>query len=256
MSKVFFVNIGANKLDRSRARSPLFKNGKFVYVPFSQKRKVGGNYSRYPRRVKAFVHNIKGYVTHNDPDWRNFTYGDNCSHGRASALREAKEGDVLLFWGLLWCNCGKKWDSFTDNCGWYLLGAIRIDEILRPNQTPKDARRSNTHRAKKNAHFREGILAPGNFVFIGHRRYSKLFSKAVDLQVERSRGLLFRTIRSADGEKLKSPWYSSVRACRAVWNLDDSKQLSRAKIMRKKILKQTGYDLLRDMSRCKYYKIR
>jgi hypothetical protein len=44
--------------------------------------------------------------THDDPDWTNLTYGDDCANGRAGSLKQVTEGDILLFWGMLWGNRG------------------------------------------------------------------------------------------------------------------------------------------------------
>ncbi len=64
-------------------------------------------------------------------------------------------------------------------------------------------------------------------------------------------GLLYRTIHTASGGRLSlkgTPrWNTSLRASRAVWDLDIPKDRARAKIARDAILRQTGYDLLRDL---------
>src|SRR5712691_3086502 len=53
-------------------------------------------------------------------------------------------------------------------------------EILVQRQKPSDASTpDNVKRAAQNAHFYRGILGTGNRVFLGSRRYSKRFPKAV-----------------------------------------------------------------------------
>ena len=54
-----------------------------------------------------------------------------------------------------------------------LIGALRIDEILKAGQKPKDAKPSNAQAAAQNAHFLngKGVLDPHNFVFIGSKSH-------------------------------------------------------------------------------------
>ncbi|SRR6266480_1592494 len=99
MSKIFLVNVGANTSDRSRARSPVFKGGRFIYVPFSFKRRGNDGFKDYPARTRPFIRTMHGRSTHCDPDWDNYTYGDNCLNRRARALATARAGDILLFGG-------------------------------------------------------------------------------------------------------------------------------------------------------------
>ena len=198
MSKVFLVNVGANTSDASRARSPIFKNGRFVYVPFSFKRRGNDGHKDYPKATRPFIRAMYGRSTHCDPDWENFTYGDYCLNRRASALSNVRSGHILLFWGLLWHSMTKNWDGFTGEKGWYLFGAFRVDEVLIQRQRPTDASTpDNRKRAAQNVHFYRGILDTGNRVFIGSRRYSKRFPKAVPFYTEDrvARGRLHRMVR-------------------------------------------------------------
>ncbi len=204
MSKVYLINVGANSSDSSRARSPIFEDDRFIYVAFSFKRRGVDGHLEYPKPTRPFIRNMQGRGTHRDPDWSNLTYGDQCSNRRAAALRRVEVGDILLFWGLLWRNDGKTWQSFD-----------------------------------------------GQRVFIGNKRRSKLFRRAVDLQTTQGSGLLFRTIRAASGKHLslhgKIPWNSSTRSCRVIWDLELPDHRARARIARKAIFQKTGYDLLRDI---------
>jgi hypothetical protein len=194
---------------------------------------------------------MHGRSTHCDPDWENFTYGDYCLNRRARALASVRSGHILLFWGLLWHSTSKNWDGFTGEKGWYLFGAFRVEEVLVQRQRPTDARTpDNRKRASQNVHFYRGILDTGNRVFIGSRRYSKRFPKAVPFYTEDSR-LLFDTVRTRGGQHVRihsrPRWISSTRPCRAVWDLGMSAQRLRAKIIRDAILQHTDYDLLRDI---------
>lgn len=166
MSKIFLVNVGANTSDSSRARSPIFKAGRFVYVPFSFERRGNDGRRDYPAATRPFIHNMDGRTTHRDPDWDNYTYGDNCLNRRARALARARPGDILLFWGLLWDNTSKRWDGFTGEKGWYLLGAFRIQEVFVQGQRPRDSSTPYAaKRAAKNAHFDRDILGKGGTCF-------------------------------------------------------------------------------------------
>ncbi|HYX71978.1 MAG TPA: hypothetical protein VE732_04350 [Nitrososphaera sp.] len=222
MSRIFLINVGANTSHESLARSPIFNGDRFIYVSFPH---VGERGTRpYPVAARPFIRNVSIYETHSDPDWENLTYGDYCANPRALALKQAVPGDILLFWALLWRNLGEAWEGFTGEKGWYLIGALRIDEILKEGQKASDAKSSNVARAAKNAHFYRSTLDRHNVVFIGSKSYSCLFPKAVDFLVDGSESdLLFRTVRIANGTLLKPNgkihWSSATRSCRAVWDL-------------------------------------
>jgi hypothetical protein len=247
MSKIYLINVGANSQHSSIARSPRFANGKFVFVPFPYKGDM--QVRPYPVRCKPFVNTDD--PTHDDPDWQNLTYGDDCANRRAAALGRVVEGDILLFWGMLWENTGDKWDDFSKptQAGWYLIGALHVAEILKGSQRPTDARPNHIARAAQNIHFENGQLSEKEHVFIGERRHSAIFPKAVDLKVYEPDGLMYRTMRAASGAPLalngRPRWYSSLRSCRALWDLtiEDHRQL--AEIVRDEILREnSGYDLL------------
>jgi hypothetical protein len=151
---------------------------------------------------------------------------------------------------LLWANKGSTWGDFTGERRWCIIGALRVREILRPGQRPGDAKSSRVARAGKNAHFWRKKLQPGDYVFLGCTKLSRLFPKAVDLQVSSRTGLLYKTIRTAQGAKLtpntKPRWNSSLRSIRAIWDLSIAEEHIRAKFARDAILRQTGYDLLKE----------
>jgi len=249
MSKVFLVNVGANTKHSGMARSPVFPDGSFHYVSFPHPGLLGRR--PYPGAIRRFTRNVDPWHTHFDPDWENLTYGDSCLNRRSLALRRVAVGDTLLFWGLLWRNIGQQWVDFTGERGWYFIGVLRIDQILLEGQVPAEAGPANARRAAKNVHFSGGTLEAGNRVFIGNPTYSALFPKAVDLEATRTSGLLFKTIRTADGHRLKlygkRNWTSSTRACRVIWDLDMSQERARANIVRAAILRQAGQDILRDL---------
>jgi hypothetical protein len=247
MSKIYLINVGANSNHSSVARIPLFEKGTFMYVSFPHSGLRGVR--PYPAEVRPFVRGIDFNDTHFDPDWENLTYGDGCDTPRAGALKRVVENDVLLFWGLFWINNGGGWDGFTGERRWCLMGALRVREILEEGQRPTDAKSpSRIERARHNVHFCTGGLDQGNRVFLGCTRRSQLFPFAVDLEVGKRTGLLYRTIQTASGGKLslggKPAWSSSLRSCRVVWDLDEPKSRKLAEIARDRIYAKTGYDLL------------
>ena len=249
MSNVYLVNIGANTAHSSQARSPLFDDGTFTFVSFPHPNKPG--IRPYPVEAQPFVKKKFINQTHSDPDWKNLTYGDDCRNRRAIALKKVVEDDVLLFWGLLWRNTGKEWKTFTSERRWCLIGALRVREILKPGQLPTDAKSTRVKRAQQNVHFHREELEPGNFVFIGCTRYSRLFPVAVDLEVTNQSGLLYRTVRTGSGNPLtlngKPKWSNSLRSCRRIWDLSDHNSKRLAQIASKRISEVTGYDLLADL---------
>jgi hypothetical protein len=247
MSKIYLLNIGANNSHHSSARSPRFADGSFVYVPFPWE---GEHARQYPGTCAPFIRTSPN-STHDDPDWPNLTYGDDCGNGRAGNLRSVREGDILLYWSLLWDNAGNRWTDFTGQKGWYLIGALRVAEILTGGQRPTDARPEHTERAQENVHFGSGPLPPTHRVFIGDPRYSTLFGQGVDLQGDRKDGLVYRTMGDKNGNPLlfdaTAKWYSYLRTCRAMWDLDVAHDRRLARIVRDSIGTVNDFDLLADV---------
>ena len=248
MSRVFLVNIGSNRSHSTIARSPLFEDGSFLFVPFPD---VGGVWVRnYPRSCRPFVRTTS-LETHDDPDWTNLTYGDDCANGRARSLQQVTEGAILLFWGMLWGNRGNSWQHFDGSCGWYLFGALRIAEIIYGGQRATQVRPENVARARQNVHFVNGPLPQTHRVFIGDQQYSTRFQRAVDLEVNRENGLLYRTIRTAGGQPLAlngtPKWNSSLRSCRPIWDLRVANDRQLAQTVCDAIAAINDYNLLADM---------
>ena len=251
MSKVYLVNVAANRGHASIARCPIFENDTFIFVPFPRP----GTHGRRAcaKRAQPFLRGVDPRDVHDDPDWEALTYGDNCANPRALALKRVQPNDILLFWALLWRNRGSDWSGFSGEHGWYLIGALRVREILDGGQRAADAAMANRARAARSVHFASGEpLAADNRVFIGSRRYSKLFPKAVDFQVTQGSGLIYRTLRTAGGHRLnrlgKRSWFTATRACRAIWDLDEPEERKRAQIAATAIRDYTGYDLLDQMA--------
>jgi hypothetical protein len=244
--KIFLVNVGANVSHQSYAKSPLFADGGFVFVPFPHKK---GKQERcpYPINARPFTRNLDLYQTHADPDWPNLTYGDTLSNGRASRLKEVEPGDILLFWALLWGNEGDDWSTFTKDQSWHLIGALRVEEMVPSGQSAATASKTNRTRVSKNVHFANGKLNDTDQVFIGDRNHSQLFSYAVPFVNPFSkRCLLYRTVRTADDYLLPEDkhWSGFVRACRPICDLETKDGLKRATLLRDAIAACNEFDLL------------
>lgn len=252
MSSIYLVNIGANTSHSGKARSPIFEDGSFIYVPFPTKRPKRG--PGYPADALPFLRDIGRRCTHADPDWEGLSYGDRCSNPRGASLRRVAIGDILLFWGLLWRNVGRDWAGFTGDRGWYLLGALRVEEIAEAGQSLDLVSPRNRSRASRNAHFLSGhgVVPEEERVFLGAARYSKRFSRPIDLAVTKPSGIMYRAFTSSGGSLLSygttPSWRSSLRSCRRIWDLRDRADRNRAELVRDAILGSDGFDLLRDMS--------
>jgi hypothetical protein len=279
MCSIYVINIGANTNHSSQARSPIFDDKSFQFVAFCADPKKEVHRSKYPPEMLPFTNlKKKNLETHNDPNWKKLTYGDDCSAPRARALKKVKHGDILLFWGLLWRNGGKSWDGFVSpldgNKGWYLIGAMRVQKVIVANSTLEslsDGERSGIEtperlspdercRIEKNVHFKDRRLPTDHWVFLGYhnKEYSRLFDKAVPLWVPNSntgdgweRSLMHRCFRSADEHRLRlkiSPrWSSSLRTCRKMWDMRYSEQRKRAKSVRDAIRNHNkDFDLLKN----------
>src|SRR3989337_192021 len=72
MSKIFLINIGANKSHASIARSPIFPSDQFVYISFPSKR-TRGAVCPYPPGARPYLRLSKLRQTHLDPDWEGLT---------------------------------------------------------------------------------------------------------------------------------------------------------------------------------------
>lgn len=249
MPKIYLINVGANSNHARSAKSPIFADGSFVYVSFPLPPGVEGKYS-YNSEAWAFTNGLTWHQTHNDPDWEHLTYGDRLSNPRAAALSRVDPGDILLFWALLWRNDGDCWIDFTNDKAWYLIGAIRVDEVLKAGQSFTDAKPKNRSKAKFNEHFWDDHLSleHKDYVFIGDPEHSTLFDLAVPLiDGQLSSSLLYRCYRTKSGDKLPLNgvhWSSFTRSCRAVWNLENVTDRKLAKRLQESIIKLNDYDLL------------
>lgn len=228
----------------------MFADGSFLFVSFPTK--TLSRTQAYSVEASSYIRGVDEWRTHADPDWARMTYGDYCANPRAGALKRANKGDILLFWALLWSNAGANWEGFTGERSWYLVGALRIDAVLRGGDAVALLPDPLRERASKNAHIEgDERLRPDHYVFIGDVQHSCCFRRAVELGVTRSDGLLYQAITTAAGIPLSlggpPAWQSSLRSCRPVWDLDRSGDLERARLVRDAISAKNEFDLLKGL---------
>ena len=137
-NRIFLINVGVNA--SHSAQSPIFPDGRFEFLPIPEEREWWS--PPLPTYAKLDCFNQPGepltrYTTdrhrgihvHNDPEFETFTYGDNCAESpRAAALAQVEQGDYLLFLARLVDHVNGK---FTKNAGFYFIGYIRVENILR-----------------------------------------------------------------------------------------------------------------------------
>lgn len=231
MPRIYLINVGANTAHARVARSPIFPDGRWVYVPFPN----GRTGQPFPAETRPFVRVERGTLSHLDPDWDCLTYGDCCANRRARALLNVEPKDFLLFWGLLWKvdgDGGTVWD--TKERGWYLFGAIRVQRVLKEGERTGDLPADARIRARQNAHVTGGRVEERRDVrvFVGQPARSVRFGSAVDLGVGDDHGLLRRIVRTNDGRLVEwnqSPrWNSATRSCRAILDLERAEDRKRA----------------------------
>ncbi|SRR6266571_132041 len=252
MPKIYLINVGANTGDQRIARSPLFDDGRFVFVTFPDK--DGSWQTPFPREAWPFVREPEKRTTHLDPDWDHLSYGDVCSNPRAGALTSVVENDILLFWALLWEIPDKDHNVFNvskDSRKWCLIGALRVEQILESGESIAKLPKGSRERARHNAHV-QGELVEGRKsvrVFLAHPKYSAKFDLAVDLGIDRADSLLRKTVYTADGKKIvwnsKPHWGSVTRTCRAILDLSIPENKNRAELLRRSIKRlNPNFDLL------------
>jgi hypothetical protein len=233
MASIYLLNVGANA--SSVARSPVFANGSFVFVPFN----VSDDLTQvrpYPEPCKEFVRPTFRdlEIAHDDPDWTNKTYGDCLIQSRSSNLRKVEAGDILLFWGRLWPHAGKGgWSGFRQaqvrkvgnnyRTGAYLIGALRVRRKVRAKTTDLSA--------DELRRLQVAIQYPPCYhdvVFLGEDNpiYSGLFPKAVSLEEnECPNGLLYRCFRKEGGSEIeRHNWMGALRSCRKVLEADTNER--------------------------------
>ena len=264
--RIYLANVGANLslFKKRRLASPLFADGKFEFLPIpadNPRLDESPNAIRYGDLRSHYdpAQTLTSYIpdrlldkaVHNSPEFETFTYCDACDiFSRASKLKEVQQGDVLLFVaGLRLWRDGKR----TSEYDLHLIGGFRIEEALRCEGAPPDARVED--RFANNAYVisgREtGVWDPivGNWLFAGSEYGSRRFDKAVPLNKEiceqvflDASGAPWRWGATKSGRE-RSPLAviaSYTRAARCFLDTSDSKGAKRADILRDWIAQHTG----------------
>lgn len=249
MSKIYLINVGANSGHAHKARAPIFPDGTWIFVPFPRDKKG----QSFPEMTLPYLRVRDGIRCHLDPDWDRLTYGDHCGNPRAKSLLTVQKADILLFWALLWkTNHGGEVFNSRDR-GWYLIGALRAERILKGGERIDTLPSHIRQRVAFNAHVGEGRVKDreGERVFVGGRDlcHSRRFATAVDWEVNCDGGLMHRVVKTADGKQVRwkeSPrWNSVTRSCRAILDLDDKHDRVLANYLADRIAnKNEGFDLI------------
>ena len=162
---------------------------------------------------------------HNDPDFKTFTYGDNGTNGRSSALTQLRKGDALLFLARLQeCAEGAR----AGRSGFYLIGGLLVDHagFLTPTS-------EGLERFTNNAH---AIRGDAQFLGVAGSERSRRFQHAVPV----TREICDEVFRDKDGNRWtwnggKSELArigSYTRACRRMLDTTDPEQKRRTVTLR------------------------
>ena len=204
--KIYVINVGSNA--SHSFCSPIFSDQTFEFIPIPEDRQLPSSHGTEYRNLKSHYDpeqdlssyipkNMFGATVHSDPEFDTYTYGDNCEvNPRAMGMKNVARGDFLLFLSRL-----QYWEAGepTDNFGFYFIGFIHVDQILRSVWVPPSD--LQMERFNVNAHIRRGMadedLWDGFWVF-GGSSWSRRFYKAVPV----TRNLCEQVFVAANG----SPW--------------------------------------------------
>jgi Nucleotide modification associated domain 3 len=143
--RIYLANVGVNASHIGRGlQSPLFYDNSFEFITIPELKPFQAwadpNLVRYAD-LKCFNQPTKPLadyiparlhqtITHFDPDFINFTYGDECNRTpRAAALKKVQVGDWLFFIARL-VRYNPLSNKFSGEAGFYLVGALEVAEIL------------------------------------------------------------------------------------------------------------------------------
>jgi len=180
--RLYVVNVGVNAADAARggARSPIFPDGTFEFVPIKEAHEFAScveipRYRDLPtvtgraQSLAAYVPpKMSGYRVHDDPEFETYTYGDVKS-ARAANLKNVEPGDQLWFLARLWNHDGSRWTRGSD---FHFVGRFEVEQnILVPANTERgDVSSDRLRRIEGNAHYGRWIYAEGREEFRHHRR--------------------------------------------------------------------------------------
>lgn len=183
--RVFLANVGVNS-SHGKLFSPLFENGTFEFLPIPEGdrnldqsvhavryRDLRSHYDPDQDLLRYVPQEMWDTACHNDPDFRTFTYGDNGTNGRSSALAQLGSGDALLFLARLERDGG---GGRTRQSGFYIIGGLMVDHagFTIPNSRGRE-------RFSNNAHVIRGDL---NFLGVAGSERSRRFRHAVPVNRE------------------------------------------------------------------------
>lgn len=242
--RIFIANVGANAAHIGQGlQSPRFANGSFEFVTIPERKELfaknnpvedaisdpllryrdlkcynrpGEPLARYlgPRTLK--------WPTHYDPEFDQFTYGDECEQTpRAAALKQMRPGDLLFFLARL-ADYDEHTERFSGQAGFYLIGFLEIAQILAGVRNAPAAQEA----AKwgHNAHFRRAAARPdlfydGFYVFKGSARSERFKIALAFGRTEADKFLRDKTGQAWEWKKGRSDLQtigSYTRACRCV----------------------------------------
>ena len=198
--RIFLANVGANAAHPFH--SPVFPDGAFEFIPIPEDRDLPGRHAvRYGQltsyydpavSISRFVpRRLWEWPAHADPEFRTFTYGDNCETSpRAASLKRMERGDFLFFIARL------AGGADATRPGFYLIGYLEIAEALRDVRSRPGP--DVLDRFGANAHVLRGLSDPALWdrfwVFRGSER-SRRFQRAVPVTREMADGVF----AAADG---------------------------------------------------------
>ena len=242
--RIYLANIGANSNHRGLF-SPLFADGRFELLPIPEgvTGLNGASDAVHYRQLRSYYHpdrdlgqyvpeNLWSTACHHDPEFETYTYGDNGTNGRSSALTQMQSGDVLLFLARL-----EGWDAGrrTGENGFYLIGGLLVDYA-----DWIDRRYSQWGRFARNAH---AIRGGDIFWGIAGSNQSRRFERAVPI----TRVICEQVFRAANGrlwDWSKNTEMGTIgsytRACRCVLDTNDSGMHRRAAALQEWIARHTG----------------
>jgi hypothetical protein len=203
--RLYVVNVGVNAADAARggARSPIFPDGTFEFVPIKEAYEFAScaeipRYCDLPtltRRAQSLATYVpakmSSYRVHDDPEFETYTYGDVRS-SRASNLKYVELGDQLWFLARLWNHDGSRWTRGSD---FYFVGRFEVEQnILVPAKSERGHFSCDSlRRIERNAHYRRWVHANGQeeFRIIAGSHTSQRFRRALRVTPDIA-GLLFR----------------------------------------------------------------
>ncbi len=243
LPRIFIANVGANAAHIGMGlQSPRFSDGRFEFVTIPEQKELWSSSSpdllRY-RDLECF--NQPGEVlarylgprslnlpTHFDPEFRSFTYGDECEKTpRAAALKQLRSGDLLFFLARL-ADYDQKTSRFTGTAGFYLIGYLEIAEIISGVRQETIVPPALSH----NAHYRRARARPdlfydGFYIFKGSAR-----SRRYEMALNFGRAEAEKFLRDKSG--LEWHWKagrsdlqtigSYTRACRCILDASRSSE--------------------------------